>query len=132
VHRQIYVNLPVADLPRARAFFETLGYGFDERFSNDDGACLVLGDNLYAMLLTRPFFAGFAPRPVADPTQVTGVLVCVSCADRAAVDALVATALAAGARVPRPPKDHGFMYQHAYEDLDGHVWELVAYAPGAA
>ncbi|KQW68687.1 VOC family protein [Methylibium sp. Root1272] len=125
MHQQIFVNLPVKDLPRSMAFFKALGYGFDANFTNDLAACLVLAPNLYAMLLTEPFFKGFTDKPIADARQTTEVLVCLSCESRAEVDALVAKALAAGATVPRPPQDHGFMYGHGYEDLDGHIWELV-------
>ncbi len=126
MHAQIYVNLPIRDMARSRAFFESLGYAFNPQFSNEQGACLVLGDNLFVMLLVEPFFQGFTPRPVADATKSTEVLICVSCTSREEVDTLVAKAVAAGGRTYSEPKDHGFMYQHAYEDLDGHLWELVA------
>lgn len=131
MHRHIFVNLAVADLPRSRAFFEQLGYRFDPQYSNEQGACLVLGENLFAMLLTRPFFATFTAKPIADAAQSTEVLVCLSCASRAEVDALVAKARSAGGCVPRAPQDHGFMYAHGFEDLDGHVWELVFMGPAA-
>jgi predicted lactoylglutathione lyase len=123
-HRDIFVNLAVKDLPRSRAFFESLGYSFNPQFSNDLGACLVLGANLYAMLLTEPFFQGFTKKPVADAKAVTEVLVCVSCESREQVDELVRRALAAGGQAPNPSQDHGFMYGHGFEDLDGHQWEL--------
>jgi predicted lactoylglutathione lyase len=123
-HAHLFVNLPVKDLPRSRAFFESLGYAFNPQFSNDIAACLVLGENLFAMLLTEPFFQGFTKKPVADAKTVTEVLVCVSCESRAQVDELVRKAVAAGAKTPVPPQDHGFMYGHGFEDLDGHQWEL--------
>lgn len=126
MHQQIYVNLPIRDMARSRAFFASLGYTFNPQFSNEQGACLVLGDNLFVMLLVEPFFQGFTPKAVADAAKTTEVLVCVSCASREEVDALVAKAVAGGGRTYSEPKDHGFMYQHAYEDLDGHLWELVA------
>lgn len=129
MHTQIYVNLPVASFARSRAFFEALGYRFEPKFTNEVAGCLVLGENLHAMLLERSFFQSFTTKTIVDAREAVEVLVCVSCADRAAVDALVAKAVEQGATVPRPPVDHGFMYQHAYEDLDGHTWELVAYAP---
>lgn len=132
MHKQIYVNLPVADLPRSRAFFERLGLSFEPKFSNDQGACLVLGENLYAMLLTHDFFKGFTGKPIADALQCTEVLVCLSCESRAEVDALVAKAVAAGGTAPRAPLDHGFMYGHGFEDLDGHIWELMHMDEGAA
>lgn len=125
MHRQIYVNLPIADMARSRAFFEALGYAFNPQFSNEQGACLVLGENLYAMLLVHPFFQGFIDKRIADARESTEVLVCLSCDSREEVDQLVARAIAAGGRAPRPPQDHGFMYGHSFEDLDGHLWELV-------
>jgi predicted lactoylglutathione lyase len=132
MHKQIYVNLAVADLPRSKAFFERLGFGFDLRFGNDQGACLVLGENIHAMLLAREFFGTFTAKPLCDPAQATEVLVCLSCESRAEVDELVARALAAGGKAPRPPQDHGFMYGHGFEDPDGHIWELVCMEPDAA
>jgi predicted lactoylglutathione lyase len=124
MHQMIFVNLAVEDLPRSMAFFRALGYDFNPQFTNDMGACLVLGDNLHAMLLTRPFFQTFTSKSLADPRQSTEVLTCLSCSSRAEVDQLVARAVAAGGTAPRPPQDHGFMYGHGYDDLDGHTWEL--------
>jgi uncharacterized protein len=126
MHTQIYVNLPVRDLPKSRAFFESMGYQFNPQFSNDQGACLVLGENLHAMLLTHDFFKTFISKSIADAKTSTEVLVCVSCESKAQVDTLVSKALAAGGTTSRPAVDHGFMYQHSYEDLDGHIWEFVA------
>jgi uncharacterized protein len=131
MHSQIYVNLPVRDLPKSRAFFESMGYRFNPDFSNDQGACLVLGENLFAMLLQHDFFKTFTSRAIADATATTEVIVCVSCTDKAQVDSLVAKAIAAGGRAPRAAVDHGFMYQHGFEDLDGHVWELAAMGSAA-
>jgi predicted lactoylglutathione lyase len=133
MHKQIYVNLPVADLPRSRAFFESLGLHFEPKFSNDQGACLVIHEGtIHAMLLTQDFFRTFTSKPIADATRSTEVLVCLSCESRDEVDALVKKALAAGGTAPRAPQDHGFMYAHGFEDLDGHIWELVAMDPDAA
>jgi uncharacterized protein len=126
MHSQIYVNLPVRDLKKSRAFFEAMGYQFNPQFSNDQGACLVLGENLHVMLLTHEFFKTFISKSIADAKTSTEVLVCVSCESKAQVDALVRKALAAGGSTHRPAVDHGFMYQHSYEDLDGHIWEFVA------
>ena len=131
MHKQIFVNLPVADLPRAKAFFESLGLRFEPKFSNEQGACLVVGENIFAMLLINDFFRTFTAKPIADATRSTEVLICLSCASRAEVDQLVQKALAAGGRAPRPPQDHGFMYGHGFEDLDGHIWELVYMDPNA-
>jgi len=132
MHTQIYVNLPIRDMPRSRAFFSALGYRFESKFSSEQGACLVLGANLHAMLLTHAFFQGFTGKPIVDATQATEVIVCLNCASRAEVDGLVAKALAAGGSAPRPPVDHGFMYSHGFEDLDGHIWELMHMDTSAA
>ncbi len=125
MHKQIYVNLPVKNLPKSRAFFEAMGYRFNPEFSNDQGAALMLGENLHAMLLTHEFFKTFTSKSIVNAKTSTEVLVCLSCESKAQVDALVSKALAAGGTPHRPAVDHGFMYQHSYEDLDGHVWELV-------
>ena len=124
MHQQIFVNLPIENMERSQAFFRAMGYEFNPQFTNDQGACLVLGDRLYAMLLVKPFFQGFTSKPIVDATQATEVLVCLSCESRDEVDAIVAKAVAAGGTAPRPPQDYGFMYGHGFDDLDGHIWEL--------
>jgi len=130
MHKQIFVNLPIADMQKSQAFFKKLGYTFNPDFTNDQGACMVVGDNLYVMLLVKDFFKGFTGKPIADATQTTEVLVCLSCESRAEVDDLVARAVAAGGSSPRPPQDYDFMYGHGFEDLDGHIWELCYMVPG--
>ena len=132
MHKQIFVNLPVRDVARSQVFFRAMGYEFDPQFTNEQAAALVLGDKLYAMLLVHDFFKGFTGKPIADATQTTEVLTCLSCDSRTEVDALVAKALAAGGTAPRPPQDHGFMYAHGFEDLDGHIWEYVYMDTSAA
>ena len=125
MNQQIYVNLPVRDLPRSKEFFGALGYSFNPQFTNEQGACMVISDDIYAMLLTEPFCQTFTGKPLADARKSTEVLICLSCNSRAEVDALVAKAKAAGGSVPRAAVDHGFMYQHGFEDPDGHIWELA-------
>ena len=124
MHKQIFVNLAVADLPKSKSFFESLGLAFNPQFTNEQGACLVLGDNIFAMLLVKDFFKTFTGKPLVDPREATEMLLCLSCESRAEVDAIVAKAVAAGGTAPRAPQDHGFMYGHGFEDLDGHIWEL--------
>ena len=131
MHKQIFVNLPVRDLAASRAFFSSLGFTFNPQFSNDDAACMVIGENIYAMLLVERFFKGFTNKPIVDAREATEVLTCLSCESREEVDALVAKALAAGGRAPNERKDYGFMYYHGFEDLDGHVWELMYMDPSA-
>ena len=121
--KQIFVNLPVKDLARTVGFFGKLGYTFDPRFTDQNATCMIVGENIFAMLLVEPFFATFTPKPVADATRSTEVLVALSLDSRAAVDRIVEDALAAGAKRYCEPKDHGFMYQWGFEDLDGHIWE---------
>ena len=122
--RQIFVNLPIRDMARTRAFWQALGFSFNERFTNEQGACLEIAENIYAMLLVEPFFQGFTKLPLADATKTTEVLTALSCDSRAEVDAMVARAVAAGATTPNAPMDHGFMVQHGFADPDGHQWEL--------
>ena len=131
MHKQIFVNLAVNDLPRSRAFFESLGMRIDPKFTNDQAACVVLGENIYAMLLVKDFFKTFTSKPLSDASKQTEVLVCLSCENRAEVDALVAKAVAAGGTAPRAPQDQGWMYGHGFEDLDGHIWELMFMDPNA-
>ncbi len=129
--REIYVNLPIADMPRSQAFFQSLGFAFNPKFTNDQGACMVISEGIYVMLLVESFFKTFTAKQVADATTTTEVLLCLSCSSREEVDELARKAVAAGGRLPTPPQDHGFMYGHGFEDLDGHLWELVYMDPNA-
>ena len=123
--RRLFVNLPVKNMEKSQAFFKSLGFSFNPQFTNAQAACMVIGENIYAMLLVKDFFAGFTDKPIADATKTSEVLVCLSCESRAEVDDLVARALAAGGTSPRAPQDHGFMYGHGFQDPDGHIWELM-------
>ena len=125
MHSQIFVNLPVKDLKRSVDFFTKLGYTFNPTFTDEKGTCMILGDNLFVMLLVEKFFGTFTDKTIADTSKSTEVLNCVACSSREQVDQLVSKARAGGAKVPRESQDHGFMYSHGYEDLDGHTWELV-------
>lgn len=130
--RDIFVNLPVKDLKRSMAFFTALGFGNEPKFTDDNAACMVVDENIYVMLLSEPFFRTFTHKEICDARKSTEVLVCLSCDSREQVDALVSRAEGAGGTVPRPPQDHGFMYGHSFEDLDGHIWELVYMEPNAS
>ena len=122
---QIYVNLPVRDLDRSVAFFRRLGFAFDPQFTDENASCMIVDENIFVMLLVDRYFATFTPKPVADATKATEVLVCITRDSREDVDRMVADAIAAGGTAPRLPQDHGFMYQHGFHDPDGHVWELI-------
>lgn len=130
--RQIFVNLPIKNMDKSQAFFKSLGFSFNPQFSNEQGACLVISeDHCYVMLLIEPFFSTFTKKSIADADKTTEVLVCISCDSRAEVDELVKKAIAAGGKSPNAPQDHGNMYGHGFEDLDGHIWELVWMEPKA-
>lgn len=128
---QIYVNLPVSDLDRSVDFFEKLGYSFNPDFTNEQGACMVVSDSIYVMLLTQAFFQTFTRKPVSDATRSTEAIVCLSMDSSNAVDRIVAKAVAAGAKTHFDASDQGFMYGHGFEDLDGHLWEFIHMKPGA-
>jgi uncharacterized protein len=136
MHKQIFVNLAVKDVQRSINFFESLGYEFNPQFTNDQAAALILGENLFAMLLDEKFFTTFTPKILIDAKTHIETLVALPLDSREAVEALIAKAKRAGATTPTEPKDHGFMYQHAYTDLDGHVWEVfhmdMTQFPGAS
>ena len=129
--RLIFVNLPVQDLPVSVEFFRTLGFGFDDRFTDESCACMVVSEQAYVMLLARSRFAEFTPKPVADAGAATEAIFCVSADSRDAVDALADAALDAGASRATEPMDHGFMYGRSFQDLDGHLWEVMWMSPEA-
>ncbi len=122
--KQIFVNLPVSNLEATMEFFGKLGFTFNEQFTDENAACMVIGENLYTMLLTEAFFQTFITKEIADTTKVTEVLNALSVESREEVDEMMAKALEAGASEPREPQDQGFMYSRAFEDLDGHIWEV--------
>ncbi len=121
---QIFVNLPVKDLPASIEFFKALGFSFNPQFTDDTAACMVISENIFAMLLTHEKFQIFTPKPISDATKSTEVLVALSRESRADVDKLVSLAVAAGGSTYNEPQDHGFMYGHGFQDPDGHIWEL--------
>ena len=122
---QIYVNLPVKDLDRSVAFFSTLGFTFNPDFTDANATCMIVGENIFVMLLVEKFFQTFTPKPISDATKATEVLVCLSRDSREDVDGMVRKAVAAGGTIHKDSQDHGFMYAHGFTDLDGHIWELV-------
>jgi uncharacterized protein len=127
--RQIYVNLPVQNLVASKAFFETLDFSFEPKFTNEQAACMIVSNDIYVMLLDEKFFRTFTNKQIADTRTSAEVLVCLSCDSRKQVDDTIAKAVSVGAKVPREPQDHGFMYGQAFEDLDGHIWEMMYMEP---
>jgi uncharacterized protein len=122
--QSLFVNLPVANVAKTKAFFSGLGFAFNPKFSNEQAVCMVVNEHIQVMLLSQPFFAGFTNKPLANARETTQVLLSMSVESRAAVDALISQALAAGATEENPAKDYGFMYQRGFFDLDGHGWEV--------
>ena len=126
MNKQIIFNLAVKDLDRSKAFFTALGFSFKLEFSNDDAAFMVIvEDSSYAMLMTEDFFRSLIDKPLAQAKEANEVIICLSCESRDELDSLIAKAVAAGGRTPHPPEDRGFMYDQGFEDLDGHLWNLV-------
>lgn len=125
--REIFVNLPVSDLPRAKAFYTGLGFTINPMFTDDNAACVVIEEgSIYVMLLVRPFFQTFTQRALCDTATHTEALLALSSADREGVDGMVEKALAVGgAETGLPTNDLGFMYQRSFYDPDGHHWEVL-------
>lgn len=124
MHQQVYLNLAVQDLAASQTFFTSLGYSFNPQYTSEKAACLILGENLYAMLLPPEIFQQYSP--VGQNPSGNEVLIALNLPDRTAVDAHVNNAIALGATSFAEPIDHGFMYQHSFRDLDGHVWEFLS------
>lgn len=122
---QIFVNLPVKNLPQSITFFKELGFSFNAQFTNEQGACMIIADNIFAMLLVESFFKQFTKKEIADAKKTTEVLLCLSAESREKVDEMVGNALKAGGKAAVDKQDHGWMYQHGFEDLDGHLWEIA-------
>ena len=123
--RNLYVTLPIKDLKRSVDFFTALGFAFDQQFSSENGAALVVNDSTRVMLATEPFFSTLTKVPIVDARASTEVLLALSLDSRAEVDELVQKAVAAGAAEGHDPEDLGFMYSRAFVDLDGHQWGVL-------
>ena len=122
---KIFVNLPVKDLEKSVAFFTKLGFTFNPQFTDDKATCMIIGDNIFAMLLVEERFKDFTKKPISDAKKSTEVLLALDAESRKKVDEMVKTAEAAGGSVYTDPQDHGWMYTHSFADLDGHQWELL-------
>ncbi|MGE4056020.1 MAG: VOC family protein [Vicinamibacterales bacterium] len=129
--RMLFVNLPVADLKKSMAFFSSLGFEYNPKFTDDKAACMVLSDKGYVMLLSDSFFKTFTRRPLCDTSKQTEGLFALSCESRAEVDEMARKAVAGGGAEAMPPSDHGFMYNRSFYDLDGHHWEVLWMDPKA-
>ena len=128
---KIFVNLPVKDLKKSIEFFTKLDFTFNPQFTDDSAACMIVSGDIFVMLLTHDKFKRFTPKQLCDATKSTEVLVCLSCESRQKVNDLVRKAVSAGGTTYNEPQDHGFMYGHGFQDLDGHIWEVMYMEPSA-
>ena len=128
---KIFVNLPVKDLAKSMKFFEAIGFTNNPQFTDATAACMVLSDDIFVMLLTHEKFKQFTPKQIADASKTSEVLVALSCDSRQQVDEIIGKALANGGSKYAEPKDHGFMYQHGFQDPDGHIFEIFWMDPAA-
>ena len=127
--KKIFVTLPVRDLRKSMNFFSKLGFPFNAQFTDETAACMIISEDIYVMLLTESKFKTFTPKQICDTIKSTEVLVCLSSASRNEVNEMVRKAVAAGGTTYKEPEDHGFMYGHGFQDLDGHIWELAFMEP---
>lgn len=131
--KMMFVNLPVADLDRAMAFYSAIGATIEPKFTDKTAACMVFSDAIFVMLLTHDKFREFTPKAISDARTTSEVLLCLSADSRDEVHALAETAAKSGGRAdPAPPQDYGFMFSRSIEDPDGHIWEMMWMDPAAA
>ena len=123
--KQVFINVPVKDLEKTKAFWTALGFSFNPQFTDSTAACLLLGENIFAMLLTYETMKRFTKKTIADATQTTEAINALGGESREEVDTIVTKAIAAGGKETRPAEDVGWMYSRSFEDLDGHQWEVL-------
>ncbi|MDQ6477530.1 VOC family protein [Dyadobacter sp. LHD-138] len=128
---KIFVNLPVKDLNKSVTFFTKLGFSFNAQFTDENATCMVISEDIFVMLLVEPFFKNFTKKEIADARKTTESIICLSAENRAEVDEMVSRALAAGGTAPNEKQDQGYMYGHGFEDIDGHLWEVMWMDPAA-
>lgn len=127
----VFINLPIKDLDTTRTFFGKLGFSFNEQFSDDKTACLIISETNFVMLLTEPRFKDFTSKEIADTSKTTEVLLGIGVESRARVDEVVDAALANGGSPANETQDHGFMYGRSFQDPDQHIWEVIWMDPEA-
>ena len=122
--KQIFVNLPVKDLNKAKEFFSKLGFTFNEQFTDENSACLVIGENIFAMLLVEKFFLSFTKKEINNALESSEVIFAISVESRQEVDEMINNVIKAGGIEPRESQDHGWMYGRSFQDIDGHLWKV--------
>ncbi len=123
--KQIFVNLPVKNLDKTKAFFAALGFTFNPQFTNESGACMVIGENIFAMLLTEPFYKNFTQKEIADASKTSEVILALSVESRDAVNEMAGKVNAADGKLSDVIQEHGWMYGRSFEDVDNHIWEVL-------
>ncbi len=127
----IFVNLPVKDLNKSVAFFTKLGFEFNPQFTDENATCMIIGENIFAMLLVEDYFKTFIQKEISDTTNTSEVILAISAENREQVDEFVNKALDAGGTHSKDAIDHGFMYGWGFQDIDGHLWEIFYMDPSA-
>jgi uncharacterized protein len=129
--KNIFINLPVKDLNKSTNFFKELGFEFNPQFSDETASCMIISDNIFAMIMIEERFKGFTKKEIVDTTISAEAIFCLSAESRDQVDEVVNKALSSGGKPYSDPQDHGFTYVWGFQDLDGHIWE-VAYMDESA
>ena len=122
---QIFVNLPVKDLSRTVQFFKKLGFAFNPQFTDENATCMIINDNIFVMLLVEKFFKSFTKKEICDTTKDTEVIIALSTKSREKVDEMMHNVVEAGGKESREPQDHGWMYGRSFQDINGHLWEII-------
>jgi uncharacterized protein len=122
---KIFINLPVKDLKKSVEFFNAVGFGFNAQFSDGNAACMVVSEHIFVMLLSESYFSSFTKKSVADAKASTEVILAISASSKESVDEIVYKALSSGGTISNDPQDHGFMYAWSFQDVDGHLWEVI-------
>ncbi|MDQ3239639.1 MAG: VOC family protein [bacterium] len=125
MNRSIFVNLPVKDLNATKEFFAKLGFSYNKQFTNEDAACMVLGEKIFVMLLVEKFFKTFIDKEIADTKKTTEMLIAISADSKGEIDSMIEKVIEAGGCELRERQDLGFMYSRTFGDLDGHIWEIL-------
>ena len=121
---KLFVNLPVKDLNKTVEFFTKLGFTFNPQFTDENATCMIVGNDIFVMLLVEKFFKTFTKKEISDVSKNTEVIVAVSTQSREEVDQMMEKVVGAGGKESRDPQDHGWMYGRSFEDIDGHLWEI--------
>jgi hypothetical protein len=121
---KIFVNLPIKDLNKSVTFFTKLGFSFNPQFTDENATCMIIGEDIFIMLLVEKFFKSFTKKDVCDTSKNTEAIVALSVESRERVDQMIEKAIDAGGSEPREKQDQGWMYGRSFEDTDGHLWEV--------